>query len=138
MGGGGPKYFFSGPKRPPRNGKTHVLATVADGQTTASLGEGKKIAKAQPELASGCVLIGWALGRSLDLPLFHKGFQVRPEGRNRRGETRLRGPEVLGPLSPEAPAILLLRSDPIFRSDLIFTLAGKCENKIGSKNKVGS
>ena len=24
--------------------------------------------------------------------------QVRPEGRNRRGETRLRGPEVLGPL----------------------------------------
>ena len=24
--------------------------------------------------------------------------QLRPEGRNRRGETRLRGPEVLGPL----------------------------------------
>ena len=23
--------------------------------------------------------------------------QMRPEGRNRRGETRLRGPEVLGP-----------------------------------------
>ena len=29
-------------------------------------------------------------------PLFL--LQVRPEGRNRRGETRLRGPEVLGPL----------------------------------------
>ena len=24
--------------------------------------------------------------------------QLRPKGRNRRGETRLRGPEVLGPL----------------------------------------
>ena len=39
---------------------------------------------------------------------------------------------------PEAPAILFLRSDLIFRSDLVFALAGKCENKIGSKNKIGS
>ena len=39
---------------------------------------------------------------------------------------------------PEAPAILFLRSDLTFRSDLIFTLAGKCENKIGSKIKNGS
>ena len=38
----------------------------------------------------------------------------------------------------EAPAILFLRSDLIFRSDLILALAGKCENKIGSKNKIGS
>ena len=37
-------------------------------------------------------------------------------------------------LFPEAPAILLLRSALIFRSDLIFALAGKCKNKIGSKN----
>ena len=36
---------------------------------------------------------------------------------------------------PEAPAILFLRSDHILRSDLIFVLAGKCENKIGSKNR---
>ena len=27
-----------------------------------------------------------------------RAVQLRPEGRNRRGETRLRGPEVLGPL----------------------------------------
>ena len=28
----------------------------------------------------------------------HPISQLRPEGRNRRGETQLRGPEVLGPL----------------------------------------
>ena len=34
----------------------------------------------------------------LTLTLFIlRDFQLRPEGRNRRGETRLRGPEVLGP-----------------------------------------
>ena len=33
---------------------------------------------------------------------------------------------------PEAPAILFLRSDHIFRSDLIFALPCKRENKIGS------
>ena len=39
---------------------------------------------------------------------------------------------------PEAPAILFLRSDLIFRSDPIFALPCKLENKIGSKNKIGS
>ena len=38
-----------------------------------------------------------------------------------------------GPTYPEVPAILFLRSDLTFRSDLIFVLAGKCENKIRSK-----
>ena len=39
---------------------------------------------------------------------------------------------------PEAPAILFLRSDLVFRSNLIFALPCKRENKIGSKNKIGS
>ena len=42
--------------------------------------------------------------------------------------------------SPEAPAILFLRSDLMFRSDLKnkIALACKRENKIGSKNEIGS
>ena len=36
-------------------------------------------------------------------------------------------------LFPEAPAILYLRSDVFFGSDLIFALPCKRENKIGSK-----
>ena len=39
---------------------------------------------------------------------------------------------------PEAPAILFLRSDLLFRSDLFCALPCKHENKIGSKNKIGS
>ena len=42
------------------------LATIADGQTAASWGEGKKNCNIQPDPAGGWVLIGWALGRSSD------------------------------------------------------------------------
>ena len=38
------------------------LAMVADGQTTASLGEGRKTPNTHPESFFGWVLIGWALG----------------------------------------------------------------------------
>ena len=49
-----------------------------------------------------------------------------------------RGSVVGSSSIPEAPAILFLRSDLIFRSDLIVALAGKCEVRSTLKNKIGS
>ena len=37
------------------------LATLADGKTAASWGEGEKTAKTHPEVGFGWVLIGWVL-----------------------------------------------------------------------------
>ena len=55
--------------------KHMFLATVADRQTAASRGEGKKDCKHSP--AFGWVLIGWALGRSLSLLTFQDIFKAR-------------------------------------------------------------
>ena len=50
--------------------------------------------KSAPKKVSGAGLIFLCL----DIHPHIRGIQLRPEGRNRRGKTRLRGPEVLGPL----------------------------------------
>ena len=60
--------------------------------------------------------------------------RTRPE--SRPSKTWTLDPQienVLESLPPEAPAILFWRSDLIFRSDPIFALPCKLENKIGSK-----
>ena len=56
---------------------THVLATIADGKTAASWGEGKKTAKTHLESAFEWVLIGWVLGRSLRFAV-HAAHNPRP------------------------------------------------------------